>query len=247
MSKYQKTLVGIMGDGNAVGNHNRITVIKREEHHHHHHRGRSNEEGTDSVGKISVLVVVAVITACYYFSRYADDIYGALEMVGWSEAWIALIAAGAYSRRGAYGVASRVLVAMFCALGVATVSSIASGGYPPDIVEFAQQTESLKTFWCSLNVYGRQLALLHTLVAAFVLTPAALLLLGPTLITAFFGIVEMEVSESFYRVLERVTSWLPIAVAGFLVALAAYAHSDAGWNTWAEFLRNPPAWPLCPK
>lgn len=246
MSKYQKTLVGIMGDGNAVGDNNRITVVKREEHHHHH-RGRSNEEGTESVGKIAILVLVAVIAACYYFSRYADDIYMVLEMAGWCEAWVALIAAAAYTRREAYGVATRALIAMFCALGVATVSSIASGSYPPDIVEFAQQTESLKTFWCSLNVYGRQLALLHTLVAAFALTPAALLLLGSTLITAFFGIVEMEVSASFYRVIERATSWLPIAVAGFLVALAAYAHSDAGWNTWAEFLRNPPAWPLCPK
>jgi len=246
MSEYQRTIVGIRGDGNAVGDNNQITVVKNEKHHHHH-GGGPNEDGTGSVWTIAALVLVAIVAACYYFSRNAEDIYLALEVAGWGEALAALIATGVYARRGSYGVAAKAAVVMFCALGVLTVSSVASDKYPADVVGLAQRTESFKTFWCGLSVYGRQLALLHTLVAGIVLTPAALLLLAPTLVTTFFGVVEMEVTASFYKAVELVTSWVLIAVAGILVALATYAHSDAGWNIWAEKVRNPPAWPFCPK
>lgn len=244
MSEYQKTIVGIRGDGNAVGDNNQITVIKNEKHHHHH---GPNENDAGSVWAIVVLVLVAIVAACYYFSRNASDIYLVLGVTGWGEALAALIATGAYARRGSYGVAAKTAVVMLCALSVLMVSSVASHRYPAEIVELAQRTESFKTFWCGLSVYGRQLALLHTLVAGIVLTPAALLLLAPTLVTTFFGLVEMEVTASFYKTIELATSWVLITAAGLLVALAAYAHSDVGWNTWAEKVRNPPAWPFCPK
>lgn len=246
MPEYRTTVVGIRGDGNAVGDNNRITVVRNEEHHHHH-RHRSNDDDGDGIGAIVVLVLLAIIAGCYYFSRHADDIYMTLELVGWAEALAAFVATAAYGRRAAYGIAAKTAVVMVCALGVATISSVASSSYHPDIVALAQRTESFKTFWCSLNGYGRQLALLHTLVGGIVLTPATLLLLGPTLVTAFFGVVEMEVTASFYKTIERFTSWTLIAAAGALVGLAGYAHSDAGWNVWVEKVPPRLAWPLCPK
>lgn len=246
MSEYRNTFVGIKGDGNAVGDNNRITVNKKVDHHHHHRNGSDKNDGSWVWG-VAMLALIAIAASCYYFSRHADAIYLTLEVAGWVETLAALVATAVYANRTAYGVAGKTAVAMICAFSVALISSNASANYHPGIVELANGTESFKTFWCSLNVYGRQVAMLHTLAGSVVLTPVVLLLLGPTLIPAFFAAVEMEVTSSFYKIIEWLTSWKLIVTAGVLIVLAGYAHSDAGWNTWVETIRTPPAWPLCPR
>ena len=104
MSEFRNAVLGIHGDGNAVGDNNHITVIKKEEHHFHHRSG-SNEEDADVIWGVAVAVLLAILVSCYYFSRSADDIYTALEAIGWGEALAALAATVAYGRRAAYGVA----------------------------------------------------------------------------------------------------------------------------------------------
>lgn len=244
MSDYRNARVSINGDGNAVGDNNRITVNKKEEHHHG--GGREKDDGSWIWG-VAMLALIAIAASCYYFSRHANAIYRTLEVVGGIESLAAMVATAVYANRTAYGIAGKAAATMACGIGVVFISMQASAHYNPGIVELAMGTESFKTFWCSLNVYGRQLALLHTVAGSIILIPAALLLLGPTILLAFFAAVDMEVTSAFDRTVERLTSWRFIVIAAVLMVIAGFAHSEAGWKMWSEEIQNPPAWPLCLK
>lgn len=246
MSEYRNTLVGIKGDGNAVGDNNRIVVNKKEEHHHHHRRNSGDGDDPPPLG-IAVIAIMAIAASCYYFSRHAKEIYLVFEIAGWTGTITALIATVIFLNRADYEIAGKTTASMIIAFAIAMISSKASASYHPDILELAIRADSYKTFWCGLNPYGRQISMLHTLTACFVMAPAALLSLGPTVIPAFFSAVEIDVSPSFGLVVERLTSWKLIMVTAALVMLSGYAYSGAGWKMWSETIQNPPAWPLCTK
>ena len=246
MSEYRSTLVGINGDGNAVGDNNRITVNKKEEHHHHHRRNSDGGEDSSPLA-IGVVAVIAIAACCYYFSRYASDIYSVFEITGWVEAVAAVVATAFYANRADYATAGKTIVALTVALFVATISSKASASYPTEILELAMRAESYKAFWCGLSPYGRQISMLHTLTACFVMAPAVLLSLFVTLVLALSSIVEVDVLPSFCAFVERLSSWKIVIFVAVLTLLFGYAYSDAGWKMWAESVKNPPAWPLCMK
>jgi hypothetical protein len=246
MSEYRSTFVGINGDGNAVGDNNRITVNKREEHHHHHRRNSNGGEDSSPLA-IGVVAVIAIAACCYYFSRYAREIYSVFEITGWVEAVAAVVATAFYAKRADYETAGKTIVAMTVAFFVAIVSSKASAVYPTEILELAMRAESYKAFWCGLSPYGRQVSMLHTLTACFVIAPTALLTFLSTLVLALVSIVEEGVHPSFLGFAERFSSWKIVIFVVALTLLFGYAYSDAGWQMWAESIKNPPAWPLCMK
>lgn len=55
-----RSIVGIQGDGNAVGNNNRITVIK---HQNHHYRGGKNGDGEKGGGIGAIAIAMALALA----------------------------------------------------------------------------------------------------------------------------------------------------------------------------------------
>lgn len=246
MSEYRSTFVGINGDGNAVGDNNRITVNKKEEHHHHHRR---NSDGGEDLSPLAIGVVAVIVIAacCYYFSRYAREIYSVFEITGWVEAVVAVVATAVYANRADYATAGKMIVATIVAFFIATISSKASASYPPEILELAMRAESYKAFWCGLSPYGRQISMLHTLAACFVMAPTVLLILCSTLVLASFSMVDVDAHPSFGTFVERFASWKIAIVVAALTMLSGYAYSDAGWQMWAESVKNPPAWPLCMK
>lgn len=246
MSEYRSTFVGINGDGNAVGDNNRITVHKKEEHHHHHRRNSDDGEDSSPLA-IGVVAVIAIAACCYYFSRYAREIYSIFEITGWMEAVAALISTAVYANRADYATAGKTIIAMIVAFFAATISSRASTSYPTEILELATRADSYKEFWCGLSPYGRQISMLHTLTACFVIAPTVLLTLFSTLVLALFSMVEDGAHPSFLAFAKRFSSWKIVIFVAALTLLFVYAFSDAGWQMWAENIKNPPAWPLCMK
>lgn len=246
MSEYRSTFVGINGDGNAVGDNNRITVNKKEEHHHHHRRNSDGGEDLSPLA-IGVIAVIAIATCCYYFSRYARDIYSVFEITGWVEAVAAVGATAVYANRGDYTTAGKAVVLMTIALFVVTISSKASASYPTEILELAMRAESYKAFWCGLSPYGRQISMLHTLTACFVIAPTVLLTLLSAFVLALSSIVKVDVHLSLLAFTERFSSWKIVIFIAVLTLLFGYAYSDAGWQMWSQSVKNPPAWPLCMK
>jgi len=240
-------IVGIQGDGNAVGNNNRITVIKQK--NHHYGGGNKNGDGdkNDGIGAIAIVIALALTGASFYFTRYSEMIYIVLRALAGLEVIGAVWAFYLYSQREAYAIAIKmIVVTALSAIGYLALTA-AQENYPTEIIHLAQQSESVRTFWCGLNVYGRQLALLHTLTAGLGFSIGLLFLLPACTVATFFGYFEIAVSESTYGWLERISSWVLLAFGGFFICVASYFHTPAGWDTWSQFVKNPPSLVFCSK
>jgi len=241
------SIVGIQGDGNAVGNNNRITVIKQQSHHYGGGNKNSGGDKDDGIGAIAIVIALALAGASFYFALYSEMIYIVLRTLAGLEVIGAVWAIYLYSQREAHAIAIKmIVVAVLSAIGYLALST-AQANYPADIAQLAQQSEGVRTFWCGLSVHGRQLALLHTLTAGLGFSIGLLFLLPVCTVATFFGYFEIAVSESTYEWLERLSSWVLVAFGGFFVCAASYFHTSAGWNTWTEFIKEPPSLMFCNK
>lgn len=239
-----RSIVEIQGDGNAVGNNNRITVIKQQ---NHHYRGGKNGDGEKGggIGAIAIAMALALAGASFYFALYSEVIYLVLRTLAGLEAIGAAWAIYLYSQRDAPEIVIKMtVVAALSAIGYFGLT-VAQANYPNQIVHLAQQSEGFRTFWCGLNVYGRQLALLHALTAGIGFAVGLLFLLPVCTVATIFGYFDIAVSETTYTWLERMSSWLLITLGGLFVCTASYFHTPAGWNTWSEFIKEPPTFLLC--
>jgi hypothetical protein len=240
-------ILGIQGDGNAVGNNNRITVIKQQ---NHHYGGGNKTKGggkDDGIGAAAIAMTLALAGASFYFALYSETIYIVLRILAGLEAIGAVWAIYLYGQREAYAIATKmVVVAALSTIGYFALTA-AHENYPKEIVDLAQHSGGVRTFWCGLNVYGRQLALLHTLTAGIGFSIGLLFLLPVCTVATFFGYFEIAVSESTYGWLARMSSWVLIVLGGFFICTASYFHTPAGWNTWSESIKEPPSLLFCVK
>lgn len=236
--------VGIRGDGNAVGNNNRITVINQQ--NHHYGGGKNNGGGKDDwIGPAAIGLTVALAAASFYFALYSETIYLVLRIVAGVQAIGALWAAYLYSQQESYAITRKMLVVMaLAAFGYIALTG-AHENYPKEIIGFAQQAGDVRGFWCGLNVYGKQLALLHTLTAGTGFSMGLLFLLPVTVVAVFFGYFELPVSASTYAILDRFSSWAMVVFGGVFILAASYFHTPAGWDTWSKFIKEPPSFMLC--
>lgn len=242
-----RSIVGIQGDGNAVGNNNRITVIKQQRHYYGGRNKNGDGEEGGGIGAIAIAIALALAGASFYFALYSEVIYLVLRTLAGLEVIGAAWAIYLYSQRDAPEIVIKMtVVAALSVIGYFGLT-VAQANYPNQIVHLAQQSEGIRTFWCGLNVYGRQLALLHTLTAGLGFAIGLLFLLPVCTVATFFGYFEIAVSETTYGWLERMSSWVLITLGGFFVCIASYFHTPAGWNTWSEFIKEPPSLLLCIK
>lgn len=243
------SIVGIRGDGNAVGNNNRITVIKQQ--NHHYGGGGKNKGGggrgteADWILPAGIGLAIALALASFYFALYSETIYLVLRIVAGVEALGALWAAYLYSQHESYAITTKmVVVTVFATFGFIALTG-AHDNYPQEIIHLAQQSGGVRGFWCGLNVYGKQLALLHTLTAGIGFSIGLLFLLPVTAVAVFFGYFEFAVTESAYANLEKLSSWVMVAMGGIFLIAAIYFHTQAGWDTWTTFIKEPPSFLLC--
>ena len=239
------SIVGIRGDGNAVGDNNRITVIKQQTYHYG--GGGKNGGGGkgDWIGPAAIGLTIALAAASFYFALYSETIYLVLRTLAGVEAVGALWAAYLYSQHDSYAITTKMaVVSVLATLGYIALTG-AHGNYPKEIIGLAQQAGGVRGFWCGLNVYGKQLALLHTLTAGTGFSMGLLFLLPVTGVAVFFGYFELPVSASTYATLERLSSWAMVVFGGAFLAAAGYFHTPAGWDTWSTFIKEPPSLMFC--
>ncbi len=242
-----RSFVGIQGDGNAVGNNNRITVIKQQNHHYGGRNKNSDGDKGGGIGAIAIAIALALAGASFYFALYSEMIYLMLRTLAGLEAMGAVWAIYLYSQHDAPAIVIKmVVVAALSTIGYFGLT-VAQANYPTEIVHLAQQSGGVRTFWCGLSVYGRQLALLHALTVGLGFSIGLLFLLPVCTVATYFGFFEIAVSESTYGWLERVSSWGLVALGGFFVCIASYFHTEAGWNTWTGLIQEPPSLLFCIK
>jgi hypothetical protein len=229
----------ITGDGNAVGNNNHVTVIKKNTNVY----GRDDKKGDDGgiLFGIGVMALLVVIVATYYFALHAAFVYSTLQSVAAIEIILALIAGGFSVREGANEVLVKCAAAFFLAAAASFFLMLAHIDYPIELTSIAQQAHSIKAFWCKLSDYGRQLALLHMFTTSIGFFLGLLLVLPTTTIFAYFFLTEAVVSERTYAVLESMTSWWMVFLSAVLIASASYFHTESGWVVWQGWFKQPPS------
>ena len=96
MSNYRENEISISGDGNAVGDNNRLTIIKHERHHHDHRQPRPSGGGGSSTdlrpllfGLAFAMISVCVV-GCYIFALHAQVVYTVMHLVSGAEFMVVL-------------------------------------------------------------------------------------------------------------------------------------------------------------
>jgi hypothetical protein len=249
MSKNRVDNFHVQGDGNAIGDHNRVTIIKHDNRQTHYGGGgRSSGKDDGAVGAFIGLIVIASIAIAasgYYFAKHADLIYTVFKITsGIGFALATSIAASFYNRRYEHEM-WKCIVAGVLMLGTLVSVFQAYGQYPPDMLELAQQSKGYAQFWCRLSLYGQQVAFLHV-VTALLYTSGLLLLSLPMLVYGVLSVFDVEVTELTYAIVEKTSSWWTIMLGSLLLATAIFGHTNKGWEVWSDFHDKPQARFICP-
>lgn len=247
MSNIRGRDISISGDGNAVGDNNRLTVVKHEKHHHHHQSsssrsgaGGSSEEVAPLVFGLGFLMIAACVVGSYLFALHASVVYIVLHLLLGAE----LVAAAVMLYQGfdEDGVLDPKLIVML------VLSMLASGvllavhaSYQEDLTTIAQAASSAKQFWCSMNDYGRELALLHAVTGVFGFGAGSLFLALPTAAMLAERFLGFGVEGLARTLSERLSSWVTIVFSAILLMGASYLHTGDGWKTWSNVVGSPPA------
>lgn len=245
MSSIKKSNVSISGDGNVVGSHNSVTVQKRVVNNHH---SKSEEkENGQLFFALLILLGFAAAFMSYYFAKYSDHIYISARVVSLFEFLLAMLGAYLHRHDEDYVQLWKYLAAATVAAVISVVLMEGHAAYPSELLTMANQTDSLKNFWCGLNVYGRQIALLHALTVGIGLAISTLILIPATIVqpvmTFFTGYMEGD-DGSFF---EHSSSWFVIGLTGVIAAIVFYFHTSPGFETWTSLVKNPSTLIFCNK
>lgn len=246
MSNYRGNDISIGGDGNAVGDNNRLTIIKNERHHHDHRPPRSSGGGGSGDDDRSLLfgLMFAMISACvvgsYFFALHAQAVYAVLQLVSGAELLVAVgLLLVTFNEEGTLN-AKLIAMALLSTLASAALFA-AHADYRDELTTLAQASKSATQFWCRLNDYGRELALFHAVTAVVGSGLGSLLLALPTGAMAAARYLWAGDDGKSWAVIQRLSSWGAIVFAAVLVLGAAYLHTDSGWQTWSNTFGNPPS------
>lgn len=191
-------------------------------------------------------MIVVIVGLCYYFARNADAVYLALRMAAAVLGLSAMIAAVAYAFTGGYSVAIRCTAVALAAMAAVSFIGIAHENYPAELINLANQAD-IKTFWCSLLPYGRQLALLHLASAGLGFGLGLAVLSGAAILPLLIFVMQYvgASSERLERTATSLTSIGILLFGGALIGLACYAHTPDGLAQWLGVVKFHLGWPLC--
>jgi hypothetical protein len=243
MSSIKNSNVSFAGDGNVVGSHNSVTVQKRVVNNHH---SKSEEkENRQLVFALLILVGFAAAFMSYYFAKYSDYIYISARFVSLIEVLLAVLGAYLHLEDEDYMSVYKYLLAATVTAVISVVLMEGHENYPAQLLDMANQSGSLKDFWCGLNVYGRQVALLHALTIGIGLAISTLVLMPATIVQPilklFVGYVEVEEGGFF----DHASSWFLIGTTGVIAAIVFYFHTAPGFETWTSIVKNPSTLIFC--
>jgi hypothetical protein len=234
--------IQIQGDGNVIGDNNRILVDKRiYAKITHQSNGRNgggkngNEEDGSWIFVMPFAFLIAVAIATWKFALYAHVLYMTLFLV-------ALLLVGLQVLTLVIGISRNVpttwivertvAIAGIALLGVAVYWSRLA--YPNEVSELAAKAVGWSTFMCGLSSYGHQVSMLHMLSMCFVALPCAAFLavnsFGALAASAFFT---FGWRWSGKLAIQLGVRW--VLVVGSLFAIAAFAsQTSAVFTFWQE-------------
>ncbi len=248
MSSYRRNDISITGDGNAVGDNNRLTIIKNERHHHDHRPPRSSGGGgsgsSDDDRPLLFGLMFAMISACvvgsYFFALHAQAVYTVLQLVSGAELLVAVwLLFVTFNEEGTLN-AKLIAMALLSTLASAALFA-AHADYRDELTTLAQASKSATQFWCRMSDYGRELALFHAVTAVVGFGLGSFILALPTGAMTAARFLWVGDDGKGWAVIERLSSWGAIVFGAVLVLGAAYLHTDSGWETWSSTFGNPPS------
>jgi hypothetical protein len=242
----QSQQVNIKGDGNAVGNHNRVTVIKKTTTVYKNNGAKGSDGHQEEFFLLGICVFIALIVASYYFALHAPTVYKFLRTIAGVEFLLAIVGFWYAYKEGSTEVFFKCLATLALTL-IASLSLMdAHRSYPLQLTDIAQQVDGVKAYWCRLNDLGRQLVMQHMLSSSIGFVVGLLLLLPMTLTFVYFNFSECNIRESTYELLKRFTSFWFVVFAFILIATASYFHTNSGWTVWQGWFKQPPSF-FCAK
>jgi hypothetical protein len=172
----------INGDGNVVGNDNRIVVDKRVINKQQYFNGgggrtpKSNGNDASAFWGLTVAFLVAVIVATWKFTLYASVIYAICKVsVLLLSILCLMILIILYDTQPLDWLIKQFL--LLASLGIAAVAVwISAETYPIKLTEIASTAYSWKDFWCHLSdERGKPLSVYYMFSVCFLIVPALLL------------------------------------------------------------------------
>lgn len=246
MSNYRGNDISINGDGNAVGDNNRLTIIKNERHHHDHRPqpSRSGDGSSDDVRPLVFGLMFAMISACvagsYFFALHAQEVYSILQLVSGAELLVALWLV--YATLEEEGMLDGKLVVMVVLSTISSAALFAAHvDYRDELTALAKASTSATQFWCRMTDYGRELALFHAVTAVVGFGLGSLLLAFPTGAMTAARFMEGMNQGKGRAVINQLSSWGIIVLGTVLVLGAAYLHTEGGRDTWSNAFGHPPS------
>jgi hypothetical protein len=236
--------VQIHGDGNAVGDNNRILIDKRTYNKIIHRptggnggRGGNKSGGGDGSWIIAVPLafLVAVAIATWKFALYANAIFMTITLVALLivGAQILALVVGTLRNVATTWIIERLAAIAFTALLLLAVYWSRSA-YPSDVSALAAQAAGWKDFMCGLSTYGHQVATLHMVGICFAAVPCAILL-GTNTVGALAGSLFFSTGWLWPGriAIQLGVRW--ILVIGSVFAIAAFAsQTSVASNFWRE-------------
>lgn len=243
-NNFSSGSIQINGNGNAVGNGNRVTHVNKTIINNH---GGSGSGGSDGKGKGAggelaiaggIGSVIALAALSFWFTRYAEVIYKILILLSLTSGGFGVMAAAKqfYDSNYLEGLrsASVTAVAFLTFLAV----SAASDTMPADLTEFAQNG-TFTSFWCGLNLFGQQVASQHSILGTFAMVPLAILTMLQSWRSATFAMANgEELPEWAESIFEMVSGGRQFAAMWVICVLCVAAHSPVGDQFWKEHFNS---------
>ncbi len=233
--------IDIKGDGNAIGNGNRVLVDKRtvirNKIINNNNGGGGGGGRSDSGLEISVFVLAAIVTAvivgAWKFAEHAFVIYPVLKLCVLLMGLLGMTSTIALF--GEQPMAWRIDQLLILAAVAMTGFSvwISADGYPLELTQLAQQAMGAKAFWCGLSERGQQVASLHMLSISLLAAPAIVLMSIATMCAfarwIFFatGMIPFGYAAMWQR------RWMG-GIAVVLAGICLLSQTDIGMAYWAE-------------
>jgi hypothetical protein len=233
--------ISIHGDGNAVGNNNRILVDKRVYNKIVQSGGGGGKPGGGGNGGsgeaavvVGIAALVALAAAAWQFALYAPLVYFCL-MVG-SIGLVLVLSASAlialYKDVPLKWIAARG-IALLVALLLSVAVFWSSMAYPQELSQLAARATSWNGFFCGLSTHGQSIATQHMLAMCLFATPCLVFLAGYALGSFGASLYFLRGSMWCGRLALALGSrkWLPIAAAFALFCAASQTEiANAVWQ-----------------
>lgn len=243
-NKFNSGSIRIEGQGNAVGNGNRVTYVEKTIINNNNGSGGGNGNGKSKDAGSEVVIVgligsaVALAALSFWFTRYSAVIYDTLIFFSLTNGAFGVMASLKQFYDDDYLEALRsVFLAAIALLTYLSVDT-ASGTIPTDLAEFSK-IGTFNSFWCGLSLFGQQVASQHSIIGTFIMVPLAVLTGLQTWRSATLAMCDAEeLPEWAQTVLESAAGWRQLIAISVICVLCVAGHSRAGDQFWKDHFNS---------